>query len=266
MRRLAGRPRVRAGTARSATLTHVPSPLRYLSLPSTQSAARKLADGGAAEGTVVVAAEQTAGRGRAGRSFHSPSGGLYFSIVLRPSASLSQVPVLGLAAGLAVAEAVQDVAGVRPTLKWPNDLLLAGRKLAGILAESTAARDGSRCVILGVGINVNVGTDALGAELARTATSLLSECGRTYDLDELLAAVLAHLDMRTSQFRSSGPSSVIDDWRLWPNMLGQAVHVTSAAGGFDGIARDLDVDGALLVSSGDVMRRVVASDVRLAPV
>mgnify|MGYP001339497558 CR=1 FL=1 len=233
---------------------------RYASLPSTQDVARSLAEDGAPEWTVVVAGEQTDGRGRLGNSFFSPSGGLYCSVVLRPVLPPAQAPLLGLAAGLALAEAVRDQAGLTAILKWPNDLLLAGKKVSGLLVELAASGDSIRYLVVGIGVNVNIG--AFPTELETIATSLQLELGREVSLEPLRDNVLARLRSRYA----CDARQLLDDWRAWPNLLGRPVSVAGPDQAWKGIAEDVDTDGALLVRVEDGrLRRVVAADVHLLP-
>src|SRR5262249_30258440 len=140
-------------------------------IDSTQHLARDLARAGAAEGTVVIAESQTGGRGRLGRQWHSPPGvNLYCSLVLRPAVPLAVMPCLALVAGLGVADAVREVAPLRPGLKWPNDVLVGGRKVAGILTELEAEVERVHHVIAGVGVNLNGGPGDFPPELATKAT------------------------------------------------------------------------------------------------
>jgi BirA family biotin operon repressor/biotin-[acetyl-CoA-carboxylase] ligase len=231
---------------------------------STQPIARQLAEEGASEGTTVVAAEQTGGRGRLGNSFFSPPGGLYASVVLRPRIKPPQAPLIGLAAGLGLAEGVAAAAGVRPVLKWPNDLLLNGRKLSGLLVDLAAGRDGVRYAILGVGINVNLPEEAFPPELRHIATSLLRESARKTPLDEVLSAVCAGLAGRYTSLQEDGPQDILAAWRAWPNMLGGRIRVSRGVDRLEGVAEDLAEDGALLLrlSTGE-QRRVLAADVHL---
>ena len=154
--------------------------------PSTQ----RMLGPGDLEGTVAVADEQTEGRGRLGRSWHAPAGtALLFSTLLIPAVELSRLPELSLVAGDAVAEAIADTTGLDPKIKFPNDILIEGRKVAGILAESSEGR-----VVLGIGVNANQEEAELPADVQTEPTSLRVELGRRVDRAELLAAILARLE------------------------------------------------------------------------
>jgi BirA family biotin operon repressor/biotin-[acetyl-CoA-carboxylase] ligase len=165
--------------------------VRWLArVDSTQQVARDLARDGAAEGTAVVAEEQTAGRGRLGRTWHSPAGeNLYCSVVLRPPRAPGEVPQIALVAGIAVAAAVEEATGRRPAIKWPNDVLLDGKKVAGILTEMESELDRVHHVIAGIGVNLN--TRRFPRELRDKASSLLLLTGRPVDRARFAAAMLA---------------------------------------------------------------------------
>ncbi|HEX6512384.1 MAG TPA: biotin--[acetyl-CoA-carboxylase] ligase [Chloroflexota bacterium] len=248
---------VLGSSSRASRLTFGQPLQRYPFLASTQIRARELAEQGAPEGTTVVAGEQTAGRGRLGSSFLSPPGGLYLSIVLRPSLPSAEIPLIGLAAGAAVSETIEDQSGLRPVLKWPNDVLVGGRKVSGLLVELIPPG----IAILGLGVNVN----AAPPDLQATAASLAAEAGRELALEPFMTALLFRLEARYGRLLAD-PASAISGWCDRPNMLGQKVRIATAADVFEGNAEGLDRDGALLVRLpvGD-LRRVVAAEVHLLP-
>ena len=167
-------------------------------LNSTQETARALAEEGIAQGAVVIAERQTAGRGRMGRAWHSPSGvNLYCTIVLRPAIPLAEVPRLSLVAGVAAAEAIEREAPGLVALKWPNDLWLGGRKAGGIIAEAvTSSRQELQCVLLGIGINVNLAEDDIPPELRDKATSIRIAIGRPCDRIALADSLFSMLHYR----------------------------------------------------------------------
>jgi BirA family biotin operon repressor/biotin-[acetyl-CoA-carboxylase] ligase len=226
--------------------------------------ARTLAATGAAHGTVVIAEEQTAGRGRLGRRYCSPRGGVWFTVVLRPALAPAEASVLSLLAGLAVAEAVAAVSAVRVLLKWPNDLLYDGRKLCGILTELEAEENLVHAVLLGIGINVNLTRESLPLELRDTSTSLLLAGGAMVSRRALTQHVLQRLEVWLGRLECDGPAPILAAWRAWPNMLGHRVQVTQQRRILNGIAQDLDETGALLVRGVDgTMHRVLAGEVTL---
>lgn len=231
---------------------------------STQGIARRIAEQDAPEGSLVQAASQSAGRGRLGNSFHSPPGGLYLSLVLRPSLQPAEAAVIGLAAGLGVAEAIRQVSGLVSSLKWPNDVLVSGRKVCGLLLELATEGRTIRYGVLGVGINANTPQQALPEELRSSATSLADTLGHEVSLDALRKAVLDCFELRYRMLLDQGPKPVLDGWRAWPNMLGQPVRVVSAAEAVEGLASGIDSDGALLLRlDSGAIRRVVAGEVHV---
>jgi BirA family biotin operon repressor/biotin-[acetyl-CoA-carboxylase] ligase len=233
-----------------------PPIVRLGRVDSTQTVAFALAADGAPDGTVVVADSQAAGRGRRGRAWlDEPGASLLASIVLRPRLEPARLPGLSLAAAVAVAEALTRTAGVSPRLKWPNDVLVNGRKLAGILLETRLS--GERpTTILGVGVNLS--QRVFPAEIGQRATSVWLASGRLVDRDSLLAALLDALGDWRRRLERQGFAPVRARWRALADTLGRAVTVD----GVSGVAVDVDADGALVVVDGDGRRRrVVAGEV-----
>lgn len=236
------------------------------STASTNDAAARLAESGAEEGTTVVAERQTAGRGRHGRVWFSPSGaGLYASVIVRPEKAMSDAAhpatLLTLASGVAIAEAVNAVTGLPAEIKWPNDVLIGGRKLAGILAEATLQSGEPLFVILGFGVNLQPA--AYPPELASRVTSIEAETNRPSDRALLLAEILASLGERYADLREGRFDAILTAWRaLAVSLPGARVEWDSPAGIVSGRAQDIDRDGALLVRVGGKIERVVAGEVR----
>jgi BirA family biotin operon repressor/biotin-[acetyl-CoA-carboxylase] ligase len=220
---------------------------------------------GAAEGAVVVADEQTAGRGRRGRGWQSPSGaGLYMSIVLRPSRDAAGARVLSLitlAAGVAVRVGIGRATGLWPDLKWPNDLLVGKRKLAGILAEGHAIGTDSQAIVVGIGVNLCQAV--LDPSVADRATSLESELGRRVPrglvLEELLVALAANDD----RLRRGEADAILREWReAAPSAVGAKVTWDSGRGHCEGITAGLDQDGALLIRTSTAIERVIGGELQ----
>ncbi|MGQ9532743.1 MAG: biotin--[acetyl-CoA-carboxylase] ligase [Desulfotomaculales bacterium] len=235
----------------------------YHSLPSTNDRAKELARDNAPEGTVVVAEVQTRGRGRLGRQWFSPEGGgLWFSVILRPTLAPSDLPQITLLAAVAGARAVHRVTGLVPGIKWPNDLLLAGRKFAGILTELHAEADRVDHLVLGLGLNANIAPAAFPEELRAAATSLQAELGRPVDRVELFRALLQELEIWYRRWARTGFAPVRSEWYRWNVTLGRPVAVRTAGVEMVGWAEDLDEEGALLVRlTTGTRRRVVAGEV-----
>jgi BirA family biotin operon repressor/biotin-[acetyl-CoA-carboxylase] ligase len=235
----------------------------HAEVDSTQRVARALARAGAAEGTVVIAERQTAGRGRLGRDWHSPAGlNLYCSIVLRPALALSAVPQVALVAGVAVAAAVEEETAIRPAIKWPNDVLLGGRKVAGILVEMDAEVERVHHVIAGIGVNLNASPTAFPRALRARATSLLIATGRPVDRAAFTGRLLAALEARYGRFSTVGFASVRAEWESYSCLTGTDVRVAGPGGEIGGRVLGLAPDGALrLRRPGGREVRVVAGEV-----
>lgn len=224
---------------------------------------------GAPDGTVVVADVQTQGRGRAGRSWHTtPGRGLALSVLLRQGCDRRQLGLLPLAAGLAVARALETL-GARPALKWPNDVLLGGRKVCGVLCESRrqpAAAGGTvEAAVVGVGLNVSQGAADFPAELAGTATSLALE-GIAADRERVAAAFLDALEPLWIELQEGSRARLLEAWSARAAFWGRPVAVRGPAGEVRGTALRLDGDGALVLAREDGSQAVVlAGDLELAP-
>jgi BirA family biotin operon repressor/biotin-[acetyl-CoA-carboxylase] ligase len=234
---------------------------------STNDVASSLAASGPNEGTVVIADTQTAGRGRRGRTWFSPPGaGLYVSIVLDPSRAKVNperaTSLLTLAAGVALAEAVQRATGLAPEIKWPNDLLIGRRKLAGILAEGGSSGGAASPTVLGYGINV--APAAYPRDLEDRATSLESELGRAVDRAALCAETIASIAGRYGDLLAGRFDAILDAWRaLAPGSRGSRVSWMAMAGSSprSGTTAGIDGTGALLVQTGDRIERLIAGEV-----
>jgi len=183
---------------------------------STNDYAKELASYGAPEGTVVIAETQTAGRGRLGREWVSPKGGLYFSIVLRPKLSASEAVKLVFVAGLAVAEVLAEMYGISVETKWPNDVLVNGKKICGILSEMNTTAEKVNYAIVGIGLNANVDVEKkFQGQLKAVVTSLKNELGRRVPLEELFRIILERLENKYDLYINEGFSSVLQKWKKY---------------------------------------------------
>ncbi len=210
---------------------------------STNLYLRRLADT-APDGTAVIAASQSAGRGRAGRSFLSPEGGLYLSVLLRPAVEPERLPTLTPVAAAAVCRAVETVCGVRCGVKWPNDVLLGGKKICGILFESVLGGE-KPCVIVGIGVNAD--TPAFPEELQPIAGSIAAVTGDNVDLHALAAALLSEFDALYALWLSDGGAAVREEYRRRCLNVGREV----LAGGRRGLCLGVGDDYSLLVRFSD---------------
>src|SRR5262249_41409852 len=223
---------------------------------STQAVLARLAGEGAAEGTVVTARHQSAGRGRRGRRWwDAPGQSLMMSVLLTPPTTAAEAPQLSLVAGLAVADALAAAAGVTARIHWPNDVLVDGRKISGVLPEALVRADGSvGHVLLGIGINGD--QDEFPDDLRDEATSLRLATGQAHDQGRLLTAVLEALDRRYGEWLAGGFARLRDEWRRRASTFGERVRTGD---GREGVAVDVDETGALLVDAGlGTLTRVVS--------
>ena len=225
--------------------------VRLDTVDSTQSVAFGLAERGATDRTVVVADQQLAGRGRRGRPWQAPAGtSLLASIIVRPRLPQTLLPTFSPMTAVATAEALRRVAPVAARVKWPNDVLVGGKKIAGILLES-------RAPVIIIGIGVNLGQREFPPELAGHATSVALETGRAPDRETMLSALLEEFDAWRVRLEREGFGAVREQWRMLSDTLGRPVTLD----GVTGIAVDLDVDGALLIDAGGTVRRVIAGEI-----
>lgn len=239
----------------------------FRSVGSTNEIAMQAAQAGAEEGSVFIAEEQTAGRGRGGHDWSSPKGGLYLSVVLRPNMNPTDVLWLSLVTGLSAHYALESVLGVPPDLRWPNDIMLGNRKLGGILTEMHADSTHVRHVIVGVGLNVN--QPEFPEDIASVATSLRIETGKDWSRTELASALLKSLDreyraLRTGVLANVSPSIVKRFERCSSYAHGANVMVDEG-GGFTGQTIGLDTRGFLRVKTDDGVKTVLSGGVRKVP-
>jgi len=221
---------------------------RYETVASTNDIARELADGGAVEGTVVVSAEQTKGRGSRGRVWLSPPGvNLLMSVILKPKIPRNRLGELAFVAGVAIAGTLRECCGLDARIKWPNDVRVGGRKICGIIVE--AVKD---AVILGIGVNVN--WTELPDEIKDTATSVAIEHGGVVDIEQALKMLLADLDIAYGVYRARGFDRILQQWKELETTTGKEVTVKLNGDSVKGLAVDVDDHGSLIVElpSGEV--------------
>lgn len=232
----------------------------FESVGSTNEVAKGLADKGTPEGTLVIAEEQTAGRGRRGRRWVAPAGtSLLFSILLYPTLTLEEVPRLTMLASLAIAEAIESVTGLPVRFKWPNDILSRGRKAGGVLTEVGTTGERLDYVVVGIGLNVNWDPSKL-PELAGKATSLSEELGREVSRLELLQRLLLYMEKGYLRLQEGYSPHEVFTSRL--ANLGHKVKVALPRGEMEGFVEGVDAQGALLLRKGDCTRvRVTMGEV-----
>jgi BirA family biotin operon repressor/biotin-[acetyl-CoA-carboxylase] ligase len=214
---------------------------------STNNKAKELAFAGASEGTLVIAEKQTGGRGRLGSGWFSPPGGIWFSLILRPQISPSDILKITLLASVAVAEAIQEATSLKPKIKWPNDILLDGKKLIGILTEMETEADTVHFIVLGIGINANIEMAEFPSDLRKTAISLIAALGKDVDRCEVLRYLFQRLEYYYTQLKSGNFSSILKLWKQGSESLGSRVRVETMGKTIEGKAVDINDQGALIV-------------------
>ena len=228
---------------------------------STMDEAFRLGMENCPEGTVVCAEAQSKGRGRLGRAWTSPKArGLYFSFVLRPNLPLDQLAQLTLMSAVALAEAIEEISDLKPSIKWPNDILLGNSKLAGILTELRAESDQVKFVVVGIGLNVNASLH----QLPSGSSSLKSAAGQGFDRVQVFQAILRSLEKWYLKVLRHEFAQVMEEWKKRSATLKKRIRITDPAGTIDGEAIDLDEDGALLIRKDNgIIVKKTAGDVFL---
>ncbi|MGZ8436579.1 MAG: biotin--[acetyl-CoA-carboxylase] ligase [Candidatus Binatia bacterium] len=232
---------------------------------STNSYARERAELGAAEGELVVAESQSHGRGRLGRRWESPPfANLYVSIILRPKLAPAHAAQITLMAAVAVAEVVEAFVPERPAIKWPNDILIGGKKLAGILTEATCSAERVEYAILGIGVNLNYAGAAMPEEIRRRATSVLDVAGHAVHRESFLQRLIQGIERCYGELEQAGFAALAARWESYFTWRGRRVRVELLDQVTTGTAQGIDRDGALvIVDDGGSARRILAGDVIL---
>ena len=232
---------------------------------STNRQARELAAGGAAEGTVVIAETQTHGRGRKGRQWFSPAGtGIYASLIIRPKISPGQAPRITLMTAVAIAEALLALLPLNVRIKWPNDILVNGRKLAGILTEISTDMDVVDYIIVGLGLNVNTTFESSPAEVKTVATSILTETGNAFPRINLIRACLRCFEECYARFKNDDFEPIMQRWKELSDIIGQKIRVGMIDRTLIGDVVDVDDDGVLILKDGNErIHRIFSGDVSL---
>ncbi len=240
--------------------------IEYLSeVDSTNLKAKNLAEGGAPEGTLVVTEKQTKGRGRRGRSWFSSEGeGIYATLILRPAMSPGGVPRITLMTAVAVAEALLSLFPLDIKIKWPNDIIVKGRKLAGILTEISTEMDAVNYIVVGLGLNVNTPLSSFPEELKYKATSILIETGKISSRARLFRAFLEHFEKYYEIFMNNDFASIMKRWRELSGIFGQKIVVDVIGQKHMGKVLDIDDDGVLILKDDKgKIHRIFSGDVSL---
>ncbi|MDD5438569.1 MAG: biotin--[acetyl-CoA-carboxylase] ligase [Candidatus Omnitrophica bacterium] len=230
----------------------------YTKTGSTNTLAYTLAEQGAPEGTVVIAEQQENGKGRLGRPWVSPPGGIYLSCIIKPTIAPNEIQEFTLVTALSVVDAVKEVTGIVPRIKWPNDIVINGKKVAGILTEMKAETDRIAFVVVGIGVNVNTA----GRSLPSSATSLKEETGERVMRLDICRALIRNLDREYRSFREKGFRDARGRVIALSATIGKKVRVVSHIAVHEGTAVDIDEEGALVLkTTGDGIQRIVSGDV-----
>jgi len=230
---------------------------------STNIQARALARNGAPEGTLVVAEAQSAGRGRKGRSWLArPGEGILFSLILRPDMEPSRAALITLMTAVSVAEALIRETNIDARIKWPNDILVGGKKLAGILTEMSMELDAVDYVITGLGLNVNTPAEAFADEIRDIATSVMAEASAPCSRVALLRAILSRFETHYETLSTRGPESILTRWKELSDIVGRRVRVSMMREEIEGVVTDINADGVLLLTNeaGESLR-ILSGDV-----
>jgi BirA family transcriptional regulator, biotin operon repressor / biotin---[acetyl-CoA-carboxylase] ligase len=236
------------------------------SVESTQKIAHRLAYEDVPEGTVVIAEEQMSGRGRMDRKWHSPKyTGIWMSLILRPNIPLPKAPQLTLLAAVSVVQAIEDLTGLTPEIKWPNDILLNGKKITGILTELQAESDRIHSIIIGMGINVNQKLDDFPLDLQKTASSLLIEQGKEISRASLIKGIFTQFEKMYLLYLAEGFLPIKLLWESYAISIGKQMKARTLMGTIEGKALGITDDGVLLIKDLEgIIHQVYSADIELS--
>lgn len=231
---------------------------------STQLIAHDLVNEGAPHGTLVVSDHQTNGKGRLQRTWHSPNGtGIWMSLILRPEIPLHKAPQMTLLASVAIAEAIAEQTGLSPSIKWPNDILLNGKKVVGILTELKAEADQVHAVIIGPGINVNQTADDFPDELKDVATSLRMELNEKVDRAALIQQIMSTFEKRYDDYMKHGFRPIKQLWESFAMTIGQHIVARTVNGQYTGKALGINEEGVLLLETVEGIQKIYSADIKI---
>ncbi|MDR2855041.1 MAG: biotin--[acetyl-CoA-carboxylase] ligase [Methanomicrobiales archaeon] len=239
--------------------------IKYFStIPSTSWYARELAEqhANSVDGMMIIAREQTGGLGRLGRAWSSPKGGIWATLILKPSLPVDKMFMLTLVGSVSIAKVIRKKYKIGGLIKWPNDIMIGDKKVGGLLVEVNAHKGALDYCLLGFGIDVNVNLDNIDPEIRSRVTSISDELGYVVDPAKLLAACLKEFEIRYDQVEDGEYDSVLREWKGMSATIGRRVRVNKLSSSFEGEAIDVDKDGTLLVRKDNgTVERVIAGDV-----
>lgn len=239
--------------------------VHFYEIDSTNNYAKKIANDGCPDGTIVISEKQSLGRGRLGREWCSyNSDGIWFSCVLRPNLEPESMQTITLAASVAIVEAIEDALGIVCRIKWPNDIILSGKKLGGILTEISAEPGHINHIVLGIGINVNQPRESFVGELEQKAISLRMKTGEKVSRSHIFNSILKHLDNTYKQLINGENELILDRWRKYSVTLGNQVSLSYRGEEYTGIASDVANGGGLIVQCSDGhTREITAGEIQI---
>jgi len=232
----------------------------FKTIDSTNIYAKKLAKNGVEEGTIVVSEIQNSGRGRKNRSWSSPKGGLWFSVILYPNIQPQKAMLITMASSVAVAQGIIETTGLTPVIKWPNDLLIDNKKVCGILTELDAEMDKINYSVVGIGINVN---NEIDDNIKDTATSLSQQTKANISRVKLIKSIIKNFDKNYSKLINKDYTSIRKNWFSCSNIIGKRVQITDEKSVVEGIVTDVDDNGCLIVNTSKETVRVVSGDLTI---
>jgi len=235
------------------------------SIDSTQNQALKMANDSKNDGVIIIAEKQTGGRGRLGRKWISPKGGIWFSIILHPKFDIANTTLFPIASSLALAYAIEKTCKIFPELKWPNDLTIKGKKLAGMLVDATIESNRIESLVLGVGINFNVNIKEIEKVLKNTpnyyGVSSLNEQKNEINAINLVQSFLLELEKIYELLNTNQPKKIISEWTKRSSTIGKRVEIDTVNGKIKGSAVKIDHDGGLLINENGKTKKVIAGDI-----
>lgn len=215
------------------------------------------------DGTVIIAGQQCEGKGRRGKYWESPSGGLWFSLINRPELSLQEIVLLSLVYAVAVSSALEEITGIKIELKWPNDIFIRGKKIGGILLELRGELEAAEYLVTGVGVNVNMEQKDFSPEISVKISSLFNETGQQYSLGFVLAKILNSMELYYKRFIQGGIQDILDEFKSRCFHLGQEVQIEVNGKIIKGINIDLDIMGNLLIKTAREVRVISTGDLQV---
>jgi biotin-[acetyl-CoA-carboxylase] ligase BirA-like protein len=238
------------------------SGLYFRSLTSTNDTAKQLASSGVKEGTIVLAESQSRGKGRLGRKWFSPEGGLWFSVILRPRIKPKHALKLTLLGSVATVKTLNELYEIGAEIKWPNDILINRGKVCGVLTEASIKGRNLSFAVLGFGINANLDPEVFPRHFRDSVATLKTQLGKKISREILLCELLENVEICYDLFKKGKFETILDDWRKLSGFLGSHVRIFDGQRSIEGTALDLDADGALIIRLRDQnVRRVVSGDV-----